>query len=196
MNDLKESIGLLGGTYDPVHNGHLSIARSFLNSDYIDLLWILLTPAPPHKPNQSITPYRHRRKMLDIAFEDMPDIRICDIEKDLPSPSYTIQTLEHLEQQYPSVNFYLCMGEDSLKHFTKWYRWKEILEKYKILVASRPNVEITVDDISKEKIHQVGHEPIAVSSTELREKISNNIDVNELIPDDVLTYIKEHKLYI
>lgn len=195
MGNSEESIGLLGGTFDPVHKGHFSIARSFLDSKFIGELWVVLTPTPPHKPDESITAYTHRKTMLELAFDDMEDIRISDVESRLPSPSYTIQTIEYLQEKYTEKTFYLCIGEDSLKDFTQWHRWEEILKRCHLLVAARPNVETDIENLPTGRIHWVDHTPIHISSTELRKKLSQDIDVNDLIPEDVLTYIEKKNLY-
>ena len=100
-------IGLFGGTFDPVHNGHISIVRSFLQSGYIDELWILLTPVPPHKLNKEHVSYEHRKEMLHLAFQDIDRVRISTIEQTLPKPSYTVQTVTHLAQKYPEDEFLL-----------------------------------------------------------------------------------------
>ncbi len=127
MRPYKQSVGLLGGSFDPVHNGHLSIARSFVESSYISYLWLLLTPESPHKTQQEFTDYDLRFEMLSRAFKDDDNIVVSDVEKRLPPPYYTLQTLQHVTAQHPDKKFYLCMGEDSLVHFHTWHKWHNIL---------------------------------------------------------------------
>jgi len=136
-----KKIGLFGGTFDPVHNGHVSIARSFMNSGVIDELWILLTPNPPHKKDGKQVQYSSRLAMLNNAFADLP-VTILTIENDLPKPSYTFQTIRHLKKEHPNYEFYFCMGEDSLAQFDTWKFFKEILEEANLLVAKRPVTDI------------------------------------------------------
>lgn len=195
MASNSSNIGLLGGTFDPVHNGHVSIARSFADSDFIDELWVLLTPAPPHKSHQVAT-YRHRKTMLKLAFEDQDDIFISDVESSLPEPSYTIQTLEYLKKKYPEVKFYWCIGEDSLVNFTSWYKWQDILKNVLLLVASRPDVDKKKPaSISTSKIRWVDHQPMDISSTELRNKLKKGETADSLVPPKVASYIQKNKLY-
>lgn len=191
-------VGLLGGTFDPVHNGHISIAESFLNSGFIEELWIILTPHPPHKERSSITDFKTRMEMLELAFSGRDNIRISGIEKELPSPSYTIRTILHLENAYPDNQFYLCIGEDSLADFNRWHKYGDILEHCGLLVAIRPDTQYGKDDIDPDiykHIHFVDHEPVDISSTELRNKIRNGEKVDGLVPSRVREFIQSHKLY-
>lgn len=196
MASNSQYIGLLGGTFDPVHNGHVSIARSFADSVYIDELWVLLTPAPPHKNHQSIASYRHRKKMLELAFENQNNIFISDVEASLPEPSYTIHTVEYLKKKYPETVFYWCIGEDSLVNFTSWYKWQNILKQVSLLVASRPDVDKKKPaSISSSNIKWVDHEPVNISSTRLRDKLKKGEKTDFLLPPKVMAYIKKNNLY-
>src|SRR5690554_3641750 len=106
-------IGLLGGTFNPVHNGHIAIAKAFLGSGEIDKLWVLLTSFPPHKKGDEFVSYELRHKMLKAAFSGLNNISVSTIEQTLPKPNYTIHTVRHLKEKYPEFSFLFCMGEDS-----------------------------------------------------------------------------------
>jgi len=190
---LEKRVGIFGGSFDPVHNGHIQIAKSFLNSGLIQTLLIILSPSPPHKTEKSQSDYSHRFKMLKLAFKDMPDIEVSDLESILPKPSYTVQTIEYLKENYPEKLFYLCMGEDSLRDFHEWYHYKEILQLVNLLVASRPNIESSgVDPEILEQVIFVDHDPVDVSSTKIRQSEKNEM---EHLPEPVDRYIKKHNLY-
>lgn len=196
MTITQQAVGLLGGSFDPVHKGHISIAESFLNSGYISKLWILLTPDPPHKTKQVLCDFEYRFKMLEKAFEDFDNVEIKDIEKKLPKPSYTIRTLKHLSDKYPDHKFYLCMGEDSVADFKNWKDWKEILNYCDLLVARRPvDDAIELDPAVAEKTHFIDHEPIAISSTDIRERIEEGKDISALVPEQVENIICRAELY-
>lgn len=196
MSNSGKAVGLLGGSFDPVHNGHVAIARSFLNSDYISELWILLTPEPPHKTEQVFCDYKYRLKMLQGAFRHMNGVKIKEIEKNLPRPSYTVQTLKYLEKEYPDYNFYLCLGEDSVFNFKKWKNWKQILDFCELLVVSRPSTEdLDLDPDIAEKVHLVDHRPIEISSTDIRNRIAEGRDISDLVPQEVNKIIKKENLY-
>lgn len=196
MADSKQAIGLLGGSFDPVHNGHVAIARSFIESHYISKLWILLTPYPPHKIDQPLSDYEDRFKMLQAAFQPFEHIEIQDIEKRLPRPSFTVQTLEYLIEQYPDKAFYLCMGEDSLRDFEEWKSWEKILELCDLLVAQRNTDKTTkLHSAIAENSHFVEHQPIDISSTKVRDRVTQGKNISSLVPDQVQQIIEKENLY-
>lgn len=196
MKEKDEAIGLLGGSFDPVHNGHLSIARSFVHSPYISRLWILLTPDPPHKREQPLSSYTLRLRMLKEAFSGWSRVKVSDLEKKLPSPSYTVQTVEYLREQYPAKTFYLCVGEDSARNFTEWYQWEGILEQCELLVARRNTTDdLKLDARIEKKAHIIPHDTVDISSTEIRKKIAAGQKYSDLVPESVAALIEEYQLY-
>ncbi len=191
-----KKIGLFGGTFDPVHIGHVSIAKAFLNSGQIDELWILLTPFPPHKKKQKHVPYALRFNMLQLAFNKLKDISILTIENELPEPSYTYQSIAHLKALYPEHNFVFCMGEDSLAKFSTWKHYKRILDQVKLLVARRPGENhFSVENHILSKTIFVDHEPVEAASSKIRELIENGEDVRRFLPLNVYELIKKEDLY-
>lgn len=196
MTNSGQGIGLLGGSFDPVHNGHLAIAKSFLDSDFISELWILLTPDPPHKAEKALNDYKDRLKMLRSAFQDMDCVVISEIERKMPRPSYTIQTLQYLKEEYPGTQFYLCLGEDSARDFKSWKDWKKILDHCDLLVARRhPDKEPKLDSDLTSKAHFIPHEPVETSSTMIRKFIAEGKDISELVPKKVKEIIERENLY-
>lgn len=188
-------VGILGGSFDPVHNGHLRIAKSFLKSGLIEKLLVIPAPSPPHK-NDLRASFWHRLEMLNLAFQDWDDVEVSDLEERLPAPSYSIQTIQYLQRENPDTLFYLCLGEDSLTHFHTWYRYKEIIEQITLLVAERPQFDSS--DIEKELLEKtifVDHKPLDLSSTEIRELTEDQIESNR-IPESVQKYIHTHNLYV
>ncbi len=193
---MKASIGLFGGTFDPVHKGHVRIAESFKQSGLIEELWILLTPAPPHKTQKVHAPFNLRKKMLEAAFQDHVAIKISTVENTLPRPTYTIQTIEYLTRNYPACTFHLCIGEDSLVHFETWYRYKDILEHCDLIVASRPGFDREeVDEVVKKQAHFVDHEPVDMSASQIRTLLENKQTVDNYLPARVYQIIEENSLY-
>ncbi|MTI86661.1 MAG: nicotinate (nicotinamide) nucleotide adenylyltransferase [Balneolaceae bacterium] len=194
---MVKRIGLFGGTFDPVHKGHESIADSFLNSEYIDELWVLLTPFPPHKKEQNHAPYKFRLQMLKAVFSAKQNIRISTVENQLPKPSFSVQTIRHLKKNYPENNFLYCMGEDSLAQFNQWKFYQEILEECELLVAHRPGSHH--DDVEQkilEKTHFVDHVPLAISSTEVKEAITRGeASIKEKLDKQVCSIIDKEQLY-
>lgn len=193
---MPTQIGLLGGTFDPVHNGHLSIANSFINSGLIDELWVLLTPFPPHKNGNQHASYNDRLNMLKYAFEGVEKVSISTVENELPKPSYTVQTIRYLKKTYPLVNFYYCMGEDSLSQFHTWKYYREILDECELLVAHRPKAQHEdVDSHILEKTRFVDHDPVNISSSQIKEYLKEGKSISELVPDKVTETIDNKQLY-
>ncbi len=195
---IPKRVGLLGGSFDPVHHGHRFIVDSFLKSQLFHEIWILPAPDPPHKQQKQLTSFHHRVKMLELAFRQLQEIYINEIEKELPSPSYTLQTVTELQLKHPDCHFFFCLGGDSLRDFTNWYRYEEILDRVVLVVAERKGVDLNglPDEILHRTI-QVDHEPIETSSTSIRQIAGG--DTHRLSQRDlhkkVIDYIQQHHLY-
>jgi nicotinate-nucleotide adenylyltransferase len=193
---MTNRIGVLGGTFDPVHNGHLTIAHAFLNSGYIDELWIMPAPDPPHKKDQNVTPYEIRKELLSIAFRDIPNIHISDFENNLYKPSYTLRTIRALKKKYPQKHFILCLGSDSIVQLDTWYHYEELINETEFLIAHRPGYDTS--DLPKSfhnKCSFVEHDPIDISSSDLKYKLRKGESVVGLLPVNVLKRIRELDLY-
>ncbi|MEQ8525569.1 nicotinate (nicotinamide) nucleotide adenylyltransferase [Gracilimonas sp.] len=192
---MSRRIGLFGGTFDPVHNGHLSIAHSFLESKLIDELWVLLTPYPPHK-SQDQTDYDMRLLMLREAFSGIQNLSIKTIENELPKPSYSVQTIRYLKKKHPNQTYLYCMGEDSLAYFHTWKYYEEILEECELIVARRPGETHTeVEDKILKRTHFVDHTPLDISSSEIRKKIARGSSISDQVPEEVVKVIEKEQLY-
>lgn len=195
---MDERIGIFGGTFNPVHTGHIQVAQSFLNSGYIQRLWVLPAADPPHKPGKKLESFHHRSEMLRIAFRNQASVEIVELELKLPNPSYTLQTFQHLKSQFPGKTFYLCMGSDSLASFTNWYRYKDLLNLTDLLVAERPGCDYSeIPKAILDKVHVVEHEPVKVSSSQIRQKKTNTDQPKEhsLLTAEVAEYIRNNNLY-
>lgn len=193
---MKSRIGIFGGTFDPVHTGHLAIAKAFLDSHEIDELWIMPAPDPPHKSQDLILPFTERLQLLELGFGNWENIVISDFEKKLSVPSYSLRTIQNLKKRYPDKEFFFCLGSDSLENLTTWYRYKELSKECIFLVAVRPgfNKDKVETDILKRCI-LVPHTPIDISSTQIRQFIKQGRDITGLVPDSVKDYILSQKLY-
>jgi len=193
---MPKQIGLLGGTFDPVHFGHISIAGSFLESGHIDELWILLTPLPPHKQQNNYAGYKTRLRMLEAAFAGMDNTQISTVEYELSRPSYTINTIRHLKKEYPDINFYFCLGEDSLQKFHTWKFYEKIIGEVKLLAAKRPGAahESVSDEILQQTLF-IEHEPFDISSSQIRKKVKEGLTIDHCVPEGVLKIIEKEQLY-
>lgn len=188
-------IGLLGGTFDPVHAGHLAIANSFLRSGEIDELWIIPSDHPPHKSPVTITDFRHRQNMLNLAFDRFHNVRVMDTELHLSKPGYTLQTVMHYQNTYPDYHFYWCIGSDSLNQFPTWFKYREILNRCTLLVAERSEVPAECPaEMSSDDYVVVNHSPVDISSTNIRKLLKSRIKP-DAIPQNVYEYIVYNSLY-
>lgn len=188
--------GILGGTFDPVHVGHVAIAQSFIGSGVIGDLWIMASPDPPHKQSRDITPLPIRKELLEVAFKNNNRIIISDYEEGLPKPSYTVRTIESLKNDYPDRKFILCMGSDSLKHIRDWYEYEKLLKLCPFLVAGRPGYDTTsLPGNILDNCTFVEHDEVAISSTDLKQSLIDGPDAWKWIPDEVKKRIRELRIY-
>lgn len=191
---MRNRVGIFGGAFNPVHKGHVRAANSFLKSGLIDELLVLPTPTPPHKSSDGLVGFKHRVEMLKRAFSGFKDVTVSDLESQFPEPSYTLQTINYLYEEYPKTRFYLCLGEDSIVHFENWYMYKEILKKIVLLVAERPGFDSSkIPDEILERAIFVNHEPVDLSSSEFRDSESGSGLTS--LPEPVRAYIEKHNLY-
>ncbi len=197
----RERIGVFGGTFDPVHNGHLHIAREVRRA--LDLDRIIWAPAgrPPHKRGQIVSDDRDRVAMLELALADTPQDAISTIELERPGPSYTADTLEQLAQCLAPADLVFIMGEDSLRDFPTWKDPQRILAVAELAVAGRPGIDTDVDDLTrqmpdlKQRLTLVPMQELPVSSSEIRRRVAAGESIRDLGPEAVAEYIAREGLY-
>lgn len=192
----SKKIGLYFGTFNPIHVGHLTIANYLVEFSDLDAVWMVVTPHNPHKKKKTLLEDVHRLAMVRIALEDYPKLKASTVEFDLPQPNYTVNTLAHLEEQYPDSDFCLIMGEDNLKSFHKWKNYEVILERYQIYVYPRVS-EGGVEHQFKghKKITKVDAPIMELSSTFIRKSISEGKNIRPMLPQNVWEYMDEMNFY-
>lgn len=186
-------VGILGGSFNPVHIGHLMVASYVCQVTPLDEVWLSLSPANPLKSGLSGASDNDRLAMLKIAVEGADSLKVCDAELSLPRPSYTLTLLDSLAGQYPDCNFRLIIGSDNWLLFNKWRNPEVIRRKYGVIVYPRPGYEISED--LPQNVELIDSPTVNISSTFAREAIKHGIDMNYFLPSGVYKYIKEHKLY-
>ena len=199
--DRNLSVGIFGGTFDPIHNGHIKLAITAYEELGLDKVIIIPAYIPPHKTGKRITDESHRVNMTKIATEEYPFFEVSTIEIDRKGKSYTADTLTTLKEQYNRLIF--ITGADSYMALDKWYRPDIIFEKAEIACAYRDGIDREElcqksEEYSKRYngISHILHMPDTdISSTEIRELISQDKSVEGLISDRVIEYIKDNKLY-
>ena len=192
------NIALLFGSFNPVHNGHLAMARAALQSDKCDEVWFVVSPHNPLKSLNTLASANDRAHMVSLALQNESQIKICTIEFDMPTPSYTIHTIFKLKEEYPSFNFHILCGTDVVNSLPAWYKFKELIQEVKFLVCSREtNTENSAHSLVQQFLKQfefIPFQPLNVSSTQIRESIANSRKSDDLSAQ-VQEYIIAQKLY-
>ena len=188
-------IGIFGGSFDPVHNAHVALARLALAELALDeLRWV---PAgQPWQKARSMTPALHREAMVRLAIEGVPQFVLerCELERD--GPSYTLDTVLTLQAREPEATWFLVIGQDQYAAFHTWHGWQELLGRITLAIANRPDAPLAADA----QVLQVPHAAVSlpmmdVSSTDIRERIHAGLTVADLVPPAVARYIDHHHLY-
>lgn len=187
-------IGLLFGSFNPIHIGHLIIANYMANHTELDKVWMVITPQNPFKKYGSLANTYDRLEMVKLAIENAENIEVTDIELKLPQPSYTIDTLTHLKEQYPQHEFALIMGSDNLASLHKWKNYKLILRDHRIFVYPRPGYENA--DLASHPSVTITMTPLMeLSATFIRDALAQRKNVQFFVPDPVLKFIESKSLY-
>ncbi|WP_391202026.1 nicotinate-nucleotide adenylyltransferase [Psychrobacillus sp. L4] len=188
---MSKKVGILGGTFNPPHIGHLIIANEVLSALNLDELRFMPNATPPHKKKDERVSEVERLKMVQLAIKDVPKMAVETIEMDRGGTSYTFDTMELLQAREPSTTFFFIIGGDQVEYLSKWYRINELVEKVQIVGVPRPNTSIeTAYPIIKLAIPQ-----IELSSTLIRNRMENGKTTMFLIPELVRDFIQKEKLY-
>ena len=189
----RKRIGIFGGSFNPVHSGHMMLASYIAQTGEVDEVWMVMSPCNPLKDGVEMASESDRLNMLNLACEDVDFLKVSDIELSLPRPSYTIDTLKALRKLHPDIDFRLIVGSDNLAIFDKWKDSETILNEYGLIVYPRP--DYSIDDFHDERVTIVDAPVLQISSTFIRQAISDGKDMNFFVPQKVYQYIRNHKLY-
>jgi nicotinate-nucleotide adenylyltransferase len=194
-------LGLLGGTFDPPHYGHLVLAETARVQLRLDRVLFVVAGLPPHKPGRPITPDRHRAAMVEVAIADNPAFAISRVDVDRPGPHYTVETLSLLRREYPEAELFFLVGGDSLAQFLTWRDPVGILRQARLAVMPRPGYE--PDLTALEQVLPDVHDRLAwldapyldVSASDLRRRVREGLPIRYLVPPSVEAFVREHRLY-
>lgn len=187
-------IGLYFGSFNPIHNGHLIIANHVAEHCAVDKVWFVVSPHNPLKESKSLLNEYHRLHLVKLAIAENLKFDTCDIEFRLPKPSFTIDTLTYLQEQFAQHKFSVIMGSDSFQNIKKWKNYQSLLQHYNLIIYQRPGFEIENDLGAQIQLLQA---PLLdISSTYLRNQIKQKKSIQYLSPDAVCNYIAENRYYL
>lgn len=186
------NVGLYFGSFNPIHNGHLIIASHILAESMLDEIWFVLSPQNPEKINHRMLNENHRLHLLRLAIEDERRFRASNIEFGLPKPSYTANTLIHLQEKYPKNHFSIIMGSDSYNNISNWKNASFIINNFSIFVYNR--LEHPLYTTNKNVI-KINAPFLDISASLIRKKIKDNKSIRYLVPDAVLEEIEKNAYY-
>ena len=185
-------VAIFGGSFDPIHNGHLALAGEVLARDLASEVWFMVTPQNPHKQDCTLSDEQLRLQMVQLAVEGKHGMKACDFEFVLPRPSYTLHTLNALVQAFPDKEFALLIGADNWEKFDRWYKGDEILSRHNIIVYPRGN---ETPPPLPPGVQWLPAKLYDVSSTMVRAAVRDGKGVTDFVPQPVARFIKDNKMY-
>lgn len=200
-----KKIGIMGGTFDPIHSGHLMLAKQAYEEYDLDCVWFMPSRQPPHKKDHEITSPDRRFEMVKLAVSDTPFFACSDFELNRTGGNtYTADTLLLLSEKYPDTSFYFIVGADSIFDIEKWYHPEVVMRNAVLLAADRScghnseALDVQIEHLTKKydaRICRLHSKRLDVSSEHLREMIRRGNDISPFLPESVSQYIKQNHLY-
>lgn len=179
---MNRSIGLFGGSFNPIHCGHIALARHLLQATGLDEVWFVVSPMNPFKTQATdLLADDLRLHMVRMALADQPQMQACDVEFHLPRPSYMWNTLQHLVRQYPDSRFTLLIGADNWLSFERWAHWQEIMAHHAIVVYPREGCPVSLHSLPT-GVTLVPAPLFPVSSTMIRQRVAAGLPVTGMVP--------------
>ena len=195
-------LGILGGTFDPIHYAHLAIAEEARTQLGLDSVIFVPAGHPPHKPHIAITPAHYRLAMLELALASNPHFLISRVDLERPGPCYTADTLATLQEEWGAeTELYLIIGTDSLSEMHTWYRPERIIELAKLAVAARPGNPLHLPELERTlpglhgRVRMIHTPLLEISGTELRRRVREGRSIKYYLPERVEAFIFEQGLY-
>lgn len=194
-------IGLFGGTFDPVHNGHVAIAKEAKKRLALDEIILIPCGDPPHKVSKEISGKTHRMAMTEQVFLPLGGFSVSDYEITKETPCYSVDMLKHFKKLYPDDELFFIIGADSFHDIPTWWHYRELLSLCTIIVVSRPDTKKSellsrfAGDEPPPRVFYLDNVAYDVSSTQIRSMVYHGQNISALVPDAITQYIKKNKLY-
>jgi nicotinate-nucleotide adenylyltransferase len=193
-------IGILGGTFDPVHNGHLAAARQLRGVANLDQIWLMPNATPPHRSAAPAAPAPDRMRMVELAVAGHDGLVPSHIELDRGGVSYTIDTVRELARAYPGQRFVLLVGSDAALQIRSWHEAEALLDSASFVIFNRPETAL-----APQTLHELGFAPArtrivhldtpAIAAHQVRDRLARGAPIDDLVPSAVVDYIRNHALY-
>lgn len=189
-------IGLFGGTFDPVHLGHLISAEQVREQCNLEQVWFLPALVPPHKNGQTVTEAAHRLQMVELAIAGNPYYRASRVEFERSGSSYTVDTMAILRERHPKHTFYFIIGADMVADLPNWHRIEQLVKDTEFVGLARPGYERPqLADAIASRVQYADMPLLEISATGIRERVRTGRSIRYFVPDRVRNYIEEHRLY-
>lgn len=194
----KRKVGIFGGSFDPIHAGHVALARYALKHAHLDEVWLMISPRNPLKPQATVATNEERLEMAELATRGIDGLKVSNFEFSLPVPSYSWLTLTRLREEYPDILFQLIIGGDNWADFELWKNHDLIREEFGVIVYPRPGETIPTAPEGVKILEEAPRMP--VSSTEIRAMLKSSdhqsaARLKEVLNMEVLQYIRQRHLY-
>jgi nicotinate-nucleotide adenylyltransferase len=194
------AIGIMGGTFDPVHNGHLAAARQLREVADLDQVWLVPNAQPPHRSDPPLAAAEDRMRMVELAVEDQPGLLASRVEVDRGNISYTIDTVRELARRFPGQRFELLLGSDAALQIRSWHEASALLAETNFVIFNRPETSL-----APQTMHELGFAPArtrvvhldtpAIAAHQIRDRLARGAPIDDLVPARVAAYIREKGLY-
>lgn len=204
---MSSKIGLFGGSFNPIHNGHLMIATEIRQGCALDRMVFLPSANPPHKTNQELLAPHHRLQMVELAIEEDSELEMSSFDSSRTGPTYTIDTILYFQKLFgEGASLYWIIGADSLNELATWHRASELVDRCRIVTAGRPGNNaidwkrlaetFSAAQVQRLKDDIQSTQQLDISSTSIRSRVSQGEPIDDLVPPAVHKYIKKHELYL
>lgn len=194
MQQNKLKTGIFGGSFNPIHIGHLALANYLCEYEGLDEIWFMVSPQNPLKEQTELWSDELRLRLVQLSIGDYPHFRASDFEFHLPRPSYTVHTLQRLDAAYPDRELYLIIGSDNWLQFDRWFESDHILRQYRLLVYPRPGFEIRSNQSLPESVRLVSSPTFEISSTFIRQSLAAGKDIRFFLHPKVWEALRQEFL--
>ncbi len=198
------TLGIFGGTFDPVHNGHLAVAEAVQSALALDCVLFVPVADPPHKRNRALTPAEDRWRMVKLAVANRPGFAVSRVDIDRAGPQYSVDTVQLLQREFSvgAGETFFIIGADALAGIPHWHNPQTLVERCRLVAVHRPGVKPSIDALLaalpqlRSRLLWVEMPPVPISATEIRRRVARGEAISRLVPAAVADYIARHRLYL